>query len=153
MAYIPTSINKKDAMVLQTLRQNSQKNIDKAIDATATLHQALKTYKEALADSQELSTEEADIICKYATAPTMGSYNLPSILIGDKASYNINDVKADNQRLENLRNESKRAANQADYYLKIALQNYKNLVAEIKQMELFKSNIEQALALLQDQGY
>jgi hypothetical protein len=153
MAYIPTTINKKDALVLQTLKQNSQKNIDKALEDTQQLIQALKIYKEALADSQDIATEEADIICKYSTKPTLGSYNLPSILIGSRADYDISAVKDDNKRLEDLKSMTTRANSQADMYLKIVLQNYHDLMAEIKKMELFKSNIEQALSLLQDQGY
>lgn len=152
MAYVPTSINKKDALVLQTLRQNSQTNISKALANAQQLIQALKIYKEALEDSQDLSTEEADIICKYSTKPTLGSYNLPSILIGSREDYDITAVKQDNQRLENLKDLAKRANSQSDTYLKIVLQNYKDLVSEIKKLELFKANIEQALNLLGDQG-
>jgi hypothetical protein len=153
MSYIPQSLNKKDAIVLQTLRKNSQQNIDKAIADGEQLIIALKNYKDSLADAQDLSTEEADIICKYTTKPQLGSYNLPAVLIGNRADYDINAVKEDNARLESIKSLASRANSQADMYLKIVLQNYKDLVNEVKKIELFKANIEQAINMLQDQGF
>jgi hypothetical protein len=146
--YEPVAINVKDKMVLDTLRKNAVINIKRLEDDLTTMTLALKTYRESFDDSLDLSIEEADIVAKYATKPTMGSYTLPAILVGTRADYDINRIKDDNERLESLKDLAKSSRIQTSQYLKILTQAYHDLSNEMKKAAMFAANMEQAIAML-----
>ena len=148
--YEPQSINQKDKQILATLRRNSEKNLLRMEEDLGTMLAAVRTYREALADSLDLNVEEADIVCKYATKPTMGSYNLPSVLVGTRANYDMGEIKEDNERLENLKKMSEDARKQSNAYYDILYGAYTDLTSEIKKSKLFSANIEQAINILRD---
>jgi hypothetical protein len=141
MDYRPTSITEKDAMIIETLSKNSMANISRAAQDILTINEAIKAYKSALSDSLELSLEETDIIRKYSVAPVLGSYTLPAVIVGSRADYNIDSVKQDNERMQELKGLAEIARSQADMYRKIILQNFRDLASEISKMNVFATNI------------
>jgi galactokinase len=148
--YEPIAINEKDKQVLNTLRNNAVKNLLRMEEDLQTMSQAVKTYREALTDSMELSIEEADIVCKYSTKPTLGSYSLPAVMVGSRANYDLASIKEDNGRLEELKDLVENARKQVDAYRRILASAFTDLNSEMKKTQLFATNIEQALNILRD---
>jgi hypothetical protein len=148
MKYEPQTLSDKDKMILKTLAKNSMINIQRVEQDLTTMLEAIKVYKMALEDDIDLETEEADLIHKYAAAPTMGVYNLPAVMVGTRANYDLGTIKEDNTRLEQIKDLAKEAKGQAEAYQKIIVSNFGDLSAGIKKMNMFALNIRQSLTLI-----
>jgi ribosomal protein L22 len=132
--YSTKNIPKKSQSVIDMLRQQALQNADAALQELQYLTSAIATYKEALSDSLDISLEKADIIYKYKTQPTMGAYSLPAVMASTVASYDINEIKKDNTRIEELGNNEEEASSQRELYYKMIIGNFNDLTKRVKRI-------------------
>jgi hypothetical protein len=132
--YTTKNIPKKSQNVINMLRQQALQNADAALQELQYLTSAISTYKEALSESLDISLEKADIVYKYKTQPTLGSYNLPAVMASTVASYDMNEIKKDNIRVEELGNEEEEVASQRELYYKMIIGNFNDLTKRVKRI-------------------
>jgi hypothetical protein len=132
--YSTKNIPKKSQSIIDMLRQQALQNADAALQELQYLTSAIATYKEALSDSLDISLEKADIIYKYKTKPTMGAYNLPAVMASTVAAYDINEIKKDNTRIEELGNNEEEASSQRELYYKMIIGNFNDLTKRVKRI-------------------
>jgi predicted Zn-dependent protease len=132
--YSTKNLPKKSQSVIDMLRQQALQNADAALQELQYLLSAISTYKEALSESLDISLEKADIVYKYKTKPTMGAYNLPAVMATTAATYDINSIKKDNSRMEELNDNEDETSSQKELYFKMIIGNFNDLSKRIKRI-------------------
>lgn len=136
-SYEIKNIDPKSAQVINALQTALQDNIDKCIKEIDSLKSSISLYKSSADQYVDLAVENSDIVSKYSKANNAGSYNLPGVFASSSGSYDIDAMRADNQRIEQVKSLYETAANQRSTYFKMIVraQNemrlYLNAIARI----------------------
>lgn len=135
--YEAKNIDAKSSQVINALETALNSNIDKCLKEIDSLKSSVALYKESVGDYVDLSVENSDIVAKYSKANNGGTYNLPGVFASSSGSYDLDAMKADNQRIEQVKSLYNTAKNQRDTYFKMIVraQNemrlYLNAIARI----------------------
>ena len=149
-SFNPTHLEAKNVQVVNSLKQGLKSSIEKSLKEIDSLKSSLSLYKESVDDFINLSIEKSDTVSKYSKQTTGGTYNLPGVLAASMGGYDIDAMRADNQRLEQINSLQETAENQKDAYFKMIIraQNelkiYLNAIARINvDLDIFLEQISQ----------
>lgn len=132
--YEPQSLDEKNVKVISALRTALASNIDDCLKEIDSLKTAVAYFKDAETDYVELSVEKNDIVSKYSKANNGGSYNLPGVFASSMGSYDLDAMRSDNKRSEEVMTMASTAQNQKDTYFKM-------IVRAQNKMRLYLNNI------------
>lgn len=150
--YQMKAIPEKNQKIILSLVQNINRAIISAEEELGYLKSALENYKEALGDSVNLHNEEADIMAKYARAPVAAnSYGLPSVFHSSVAAYDLDGLKTDNARVQELHHAVEEADQQKELYYSMIMRNAGDFYRNIKKISKVSLEIDQYL--LQQKQY
>lgn len=93
------SLDKKDVDLALSTKRRIDSTVEILISDLKFLEETLGLYKDALNENVSSSLVSADIVSKYRNADTNGAYNLPGVFAGTAGSYNLMDMKKDNEKL------------------------------------------------------
>lgn len=149
-AFQPTHLDQKNIQVINALKDGLKNNIDKCIKELDSLKSSISLYKESANDFVDLAVEKSDTVAKYSKANNGGSYNLPGVFASSMGEYDLEAMRADNQRMIELNDLYETAENQRDTYFKMIVraQNemkiYLNAIARINNdMNIFLEQLGQ----------
>ena len=114
------------------------------------LEQSLTLYKNALKDFCDLSVEKGQLLAKYSKDTTGQSYNLPGVFASSYGGYDIQQMKQDNERIQEVLSLLEQAENQKDMYFKMIQNAQNNIMKELNQVAKNSVDIEAFLAQLED---
>lgn len=118
---------------INTALQNISTSISQSVvtsDATLSqLKSALQMYKEALDDYIKLSVEKSTLSAKYSNDNAGNPYDLPGVYSSTSGAFDLQQMKIDNQRIEELLPLLDQAESQKDLYFKM-IQNAKNSLSK-----------------------
>lgn len=136
-SYETKNIDPKSAQVINALQTALKDNIEKCIKEIDSLKSSISLYKNSADDYVNLAVENSDIVAKYSKANNSGTYNLPGVFASSSGSYDLDAMKTDNQRIEQVKSLYETATNQRSTYFKMIVraQNemrlYLNAIARI----------------------
>ena len=148
--FITNSIDQKSKQVLGSLEKSNETNITQALANISALQQSLTLYKGALKDFCDLSIEKAQLLAKYSKDTTGQSYNLPGVFASSYGGYNIEEMKKDNERIQEVLKLLEQAENQKDMYFKMVQNATNNITKELGQVVKNSNNIEIFLSQLEE---
>jgi len=131
--YNPTNLSQKDAVLLGTISKNLVTNTDSVISALNAMMSNLKMYKEVMIDSINAESEGIDLEMKYSKSPPQQSHSLPGV-ITLPPSYDLQAVKKDNARFEEVKEVREKVNKQRDLYIKLLQQEYKMFSQAFRRM-------------------
>lgn len=117
--YAVQNIDQKNQQVIEALRTGLKSSIEKCLKEIDSLKSSVSLYRDAVSDYVDLSIEKSDIVAKYSKANNGGTYNLPGVFASSVGSYDINAMRADNQRIEQVKSLYEVAEGQKDTYFKM----------------------------------
>lgn len=117
--YAVQNIDQKNQQVIEALRTGLKSSIEKCLKEIDSLKSSVSLYRDAVSDYVDLSIEKSDIVAKYSKANNGGTYNLPGVFASSVGSYDINAMRADNQRIEQVKSLYEVAESQKDTYFKM----------------------------------
>ena len=112
--FITNSIDQKSKQVIGSLEKSNETNITQALANIKALEQSLTLYKNALKDFCDLSVEKGQLLAKYSKDTTGQSYNLPGVFASSYGGYDIQQMKQDNERIQEVLSLLEQAENQKD---------------------------------------
>lgn len=149
-AFKPGHLDTKNIQVIEALKKALSENIDKCIKEIDSLKSSVSLYKESANDFVDISVEKCDTVAKYSKANNGGSYNLPGVFASSMGGYDLDAMRADNQRITELNDLYETAENQKNTYFKMIIraQNemkiYLNTIAHINNdMNAFLEQLSQ----------
>lgn len=148
--FITNEIDQKSKQVIDSLEKSNETNIVQALANIKSLEQSLTLYKEALKDFCDLSVEKAQLLAKYSKDTTGQSYNLPGVFASSYGGYNIDQMKQDNQRIQEILSLLEQTENQKNMYFKMVQNAQNNIMKELNQVTKNSVDIEAFLAQLED---
>jgi hypothetical protein len=145
--YTPKNLTTKDASLLKTIATNAIQNCESSINNINQMLNDLKLYKECLVDSINIEAETADIAIKYGSSPSQQAHTLPGV-VTVPSMYNIEAVRVDNARMEELKETSEKASNQKQMMFSTIQADYREFNAHFKKLMYADNTFDQfALAL------
>lgn len=117
--YAVQNIDEKNQKVIEALRTGLKNNIEKCLKEIDSLKSAVSLYRDSITDYVDLSIEKSDIVAKYSKANNSGTYNLPGVFASSAGSYDLDAMRADNQRIEQVKSLYDVAEGQKDTYFKM----------------------------------
>lgn len=117
--YAVQNIDEKNQKVIEALRTGLKSNIEKCLKEIDSLKSAVSLYRDSITDFVDLSIEKSDIVAKYSKANNGGTYNLPGVFASSMGAYDLNAMRADNQRIEQVKSMYEVAEGQKDTYFKM----------------------------------
>lgn len=148
--FITNEIDQKSKQVIGSLEKSNETNIVQALANIKSLEQSLTLYKEVLKDFCDLSVEKAQLLAKYSKDTTGQSYNLPGVFASSYGGYNIDQMKQDNQRIQEILSLLEQTENQKNMYFKMVQNAQNNIMKELNQVTKNSVDIEIFLAQLED---
>lgn len=148
--FITNEIDQKSKQVIDSLEKSNETNIVQALANIKSLEQSLTLYKEALKDFCDLSVEKAQLLAKYSKDTTGQSYNLPGVFASSYGGYNIDQMKQDNQRIQEILSLLEQTENQKNMYFKMVQNAQNNIMKELNQVTKNSVDIEAFLAQLEN---
>ena len=148
--FITNEIDQKSKQVIVSLEKSNETNIVQALANIKSLEQSLTLYKEVLKDFCDLSVEKAQLLAKYSKDTTGQSYNLPGVFASSYGGYNIDQMKQDNQRIQEILSLLEQTENQKNMYFKMVQNAQNNIMKELNQVTKNSVDIEVFLAQLED---
>jgi hypothetical protein len=148
--YDPKHIPPKSKNVINTIRNETAAASEATIQELQYLLSSIKSYKTAVISAIDLNLEKADLVSKYSHADPGGAYNLPGIMANTTASYNLKDVKEDNDRLNNVKSESEQANDESDLYYKMIVSNFNDLNRRLKKLAVLNTSLQAYLQQLEN---
>ena len=133
MSYNPTNLSQKDSVLLQTIAKNLVTNTDATISALQAMVSNLNMYKEVMIDSINTEAESIDLEMKYQRKIPQQSHTLPGV-ITLPPSYDLESVKKDNVRFEEVKDVRDKVNSQRDLYVKLIQQEYKMFSQALRRM-------------------
>ena len=147
-AYELKNLSQKDANNLSTLGKTSLDSIEYLINVTSQFLKVLTSYKYALEDRIDLSSESLDILTKYSkNALDTQPHNLPGV-ISSPTSYDINELKTDNERLKTIKTEFEKAKSEADTYKRLLSEDMSIMLKYLKKVHTSNAYFEQMVEVL-----
>lgn len=145
--YQMKSIPAQNQKIINNLTQTITRTIAEAEEELAYLKASLMDYKEALVDSVNLHNEQADLLAKYSRSQVApNSYNLPSVFSSSMAAYDMDALRADNARVQELGEAVEESDKQKEIYYKMIMRNAGDFYRNIKKVSKTTLEIEQYLA-------
>lgn len=148
--FITNQLDQKSKQVIGQLQKSNEYNSTQALANIESLRQALTFYKDSLKDFCDLSVEKAQILAKYSKDTTGQSYNLPGVFTSSYGGYDVQQMKADNERLQEVLSLVEKAENQKNMYLKMVQNAQTNIQKELSQINKNAVDIEIFLAQLEN---
>ena len=143
--YNPQNLSKRDTANITQLSTQSVAAISKLIASIQDLSNNINLYKECMIDYLNIRTEALDIQNKYKSndlsGKGIGSGNLPGVYTQPQ-SYNLEEVKQDAKRLEDLNNEESKVKSQRDNYLILCREDIKLIIEYWKTMNRSNMNFD-----------
>jgi hypothetical protein len=136
--YTPQNLTQKDSMLLGTISGNLIKNTDMVISALQSMMSNLKMYKEVMIDAINSESESIDLEVKYQNNPPRQIHTLPGITTLPP-SYDIQEIKSDNDRFEQMKELRDKSEKQRDLYVKLLQQEFKMFSQSFRRM-LYNDN-------------
>jgi len=133
-AYEPKTLPKKSTGLISNLRTETLMSAEGTIQELQYLLDAVKQYKETIEDAINLNLEKADLVFKYSHKDPGGSYNLPGVMANTTASYDLEAIKKDNDRLKSIKEEAERSTDESDLYYRMIVQNSNDLLRRLKKI-------------------
>ena len=121
-----------DGKVNSALQNISSSISQSVVNSNATLTQlqsALQMYKEALDDYIQLSVEKSTLSAKYSNDNAGNPYDLPGVFSSTMGTFDLGQMKIDNQRIEEILPLLDQAESQKDLYFKM-IQNARNSLSK-----------------------
>lgn len=147
-SYTPQNLNDKNVKVINALEVGLKSNIEKCLSEIDSLKSSVSLYRDSVSEYVDLAVENNDIVAKYSKANNGGSYNLPGVFASSSGSYDLNAMRNDNQRIEQVKSLYETAKNQRDTYFKMIVraQNemrlYLNAISRINNdIDVYLENI------------
>ena len=123
--YVAKNLSGKDNQLLENLSTQNVTAITKAIAAASDLINNLKIYQSCLVDSINIEAECADISAKYGNKSVdQTMYSLPGIVTTPR-TYDLNAIRKDSDRMNELAQDREKAASQKESYLKLCREDVK----------------------------
>lgn len=123
-----------DAALLGSVSNANIDAISKCLAAMEVLKADLMVYKDVLVNSINLEAESADISSAYGQPPASPQYNLPGVYTNMPTPWDIDQIRADSQRMIDIQGQRNKVAAQSDLYLNkckremaVLIENWKNL--------------------------
>lgn len=143
--YNPQNFSKRDTDNINSLTNQSVAAIAKLMAAIQDLNNNITLYKECLVDYLNITIEALDIQSKYKSngleGKGVGSGQLPG-LYTQPQSYNLEEIKADSQKLETLNQEESKVKSQRDNYLILCREDIKLIIGYWKAMNRTNLNFD-----------
>lgn len=117
--YVVQNIDEKNSKVIEALRTGLKNNIEKCLKEIDSLKSSVSLYRDSVVDYVDLAVEKSDIVAKYSKANNAGTYNLPGVFASSASSYDLDAMRADNQRIEQVKSQYDIAEGQKDTYFKM----------------------------------
>ena len=117
--YAVQNIDEKNQKVIDALRTGLKDNIEKCLKEIDSLKSAVSLYRDSITDYVDLSIEKSDIVAKYSKANNGSTYNLPGVFASSAGAYDLDAMRADNQRIEQVKSLYDVAEGQKDTYFKM----------------------------------
>jgi Ni,Fe-hydrogenase I large subunit len=132
--YNPKNLADSDARILASISKSSINSIESSIGALSHLIDNLKVYKDCMIDSINLQAESADIAIKYSNNAPLQSHTLPGI-ISTPQSYDLQSIKSDNERMEQVKMNKDKTLQQKRIYLRLAEEDLRVFLQSWKRLQ------------------
>lgn len=133
--YKPENLDDRHVALLTSLRRSLTENVNKAIKEIDSLKSSVTLYGTSFNEYIDLAVEKQDCMAKYSKPVNQGnSYNLPGVFATSAGSYDIQEMRKDNARMEQLNNLTDVAEDQRDAFFKM-------MVRAQNEMKIYLSNI------------
>jgi len=147
--YEPKNLSKKDAELLKSISKNNINNAEFTLGTTTQFLSNLKLYKECLIDTINIQAEMIDLATKYAIEPPKQQYTLPGV-ISMPPSYDLEGLKTDNIRMEELKELRDKSTQQKELYLRIIQEDFREFLTHFKKLLYFSDTLDQFIASLNE---
>lgn len=151
MANFKTSeIETKNKTILNALQAASAESAQKAETSVQSMSTALKEFANVLKQYIELNVEKSTIVAKYSGEEPGGAYNLPGVFSSSAGSYDLTQMKADNQKLQQVIQQLKEVTATKELYTKIIERSTSELRTQLKVLSKSTQDIEAYLLQLEE---
>jgi len=140
--YAPKNLTQRDSSILARISQSSISAIETTIGSLTHLIQNLKIYKECMIDSINLQAESADISTKYGTDIPQQSNTLPGLNLLPQ-TFDLQDIRKDNERMMAMKDQKDKVMNQKDIYLRLANEDVRLFLSSWKRLNLSNSSFDE----------
>lgn len=140
--YAVQNIDEKNQKVIEALRTGLKDNIEKCLKEIDSLKSAVSLYRDSITDYVDLSIEKSDIVAKYSKANNGGTYNLPGVFASSAGAYDIDAMRADNQRIEQVKSLYDVAEGQKDTYFKMIVRAQNEMKLYLTAIARINSDLE-----------
>lgn len=145
--YEPKNLANSDTKMLASIAQSSISAIESSIGALTHLIDNLKVYKQCFIDSINLQAESADIATKYSVSVPSQSHTLPGI-ISTPSSYDLNGIKSDNERMEQVKSTKDKVLQQKRIYFRMAEEDVRLFSQSWKRLQHSDISFEEFIEIL-----
>jgi Ni,Fe-hydrogenase I large subunit len=148
--YSPQHLSRRDSNVLNNIAKTSVRNIETTLGALTHLLENIKMYKETMIDCINIQAEIADMSMKYAVNPVQQSHTLPGV-ISSPQMYDLKDIKSDNERMQQLKEEQTKCDQQKNLYMRLVSEDFRLLISSYKRMSWSNQSFDTFVESLNDQ--
>ena len=132
MAYSPDSLNPGDTKAIESIKFGLLGSVDRALAHIKILEEALASYKASVESSVDYNLEYADIFSRWNEPDRHSStYGLPGVMASTVASYDIDTLKKDNDRMATCKEKKQEAERQRDAYFKSVVKSFAALQSDL----------------------
>ena len=140
--YQSKNLSQKDSALLAQISKSAISSLNSTIGTLQHLLQNLTTYKECLVDRINLQAESADLATKYARDIPQQSHSLPGVISLPQA-YNLDDIKADNSRMEQIKTLKDKAIKQKEIYLRLSEEDVRLFLMNWKRLNYSNASFDE----------
>lgn len=140
--YAVQNIDEKNQKVIEALRTGLKNSIEKCLKEIDSLKTAITFYRDSITDYVDLSIEKSDIVAKYSKANNGGTYNLPGVFASSVGAYDLDAMRADNKRIEQVKSLHSVAEGQKDTYFKMIVRAQNEMKLYLTAIARINNDIE-----------
>jgi Ni,Fe-hydrogenase I large subunit len=140
--YNPQNLANTDSQILASISKSSIQAIESSIGSLSHLIDNLKIYKQCMIDSINLQAESADIATKYAVNAPTQSHTLPGVITTPQ-TYDLQSIKSDNERMEQVKTDKEKALQQKKIYLRLAEEDVRVFLQSWKRLQYSDVSFEE----------
>ena len=140
--YQSKNLSQKDANLLAQISKSSISSLESTIGSLQHLLSNLSVYKECLIDGINLQAESADLITKYSREIPQQSHTLPGIVTLPQ-SYDLESIKVDNDRMEQVKALKDKAIKQKEIYLRLSEEDVRIFLGSWKRLNYANASFDE----------
>ena len=106
------SLKPEDVKTIEAVQRRIDSTVEILTSDLNFLIESLKTYQESTKQMTEAALNEANILIKYSNGHNDAAYNLPGVFASTVSTYDLAEMKGDNQRLKDFQSKHKTADEQ-----------------------------------------